>query len=148
MVVQWSAGYNVIRNFSVQTRLEDNMQDFSKAGVLSLSAKICDRCGRRSELDDPEFHEFLTIDQVVGFGSVFGDGERIKLDLCQYCMEGLLGSSARIKSDRPAEKTLRGLCVINVTPDVNQHFVEQLDNSPQTNEALKRTMQSQSPWEN
>ncbi|MEK8164829.1 hypothetical protein [Morganella morganii] len=42
--------------------------------------------------DDPEFHEFLSIDRQVGFGSVFGDGNHLKLDLCQHCVKTLLNS--------------------------------------------------------
>lgn len=67
------------------------MQQFSKTEILSLSAKICDRCGRRAELDNPEFQEYLSIDRVAGYGSAFGDGERIGLDLCQHCVKNLLG---------------------------------------------------------
>lgn len=53
------------------------MQQFSKVEVFSLSAKICDRCGRRAELATSEFQEFLSLDRVAGYGSVFGDGELI-----------------------------------------------------------------------
>lgn len=67
------------------------MQQFSKNEVLALSSKTCDRCGRRAELDNPEFQEFLSIDRVAGYGSVFGDGERLRLDFCQHCTKTLLG---------------------------------------------------------
>lgn len=46
------------------------MQQFSKVEVFSLSAKICDRCGRRAELATSEFQEFLSVDRVAGYGSV------------------------------------------------------------------------------
>ncbi|HHL1766934.1 TPA: hypothetical protein ACQ29P_000860 [Klebsiella pneumoniae] len=67
------------------------MQQFSKVEVLSLSAKICDRCGRQAELATSEFQEFLSLDRVAGYGSVFGDGECLRLDLCQHCTKKLLG---------------------------------------------------------
>ncbi|HCQ9074576.1 TPA: hypothetical protein OMI83_004068 [Klebsiella pneumoniae] len=68
------------------------MQQFSKVEVFSLSAKVCDRCGRRAELAASEFQEFLSVDRVAGYGSVFGDGECLRLDLCQYCTKTLLGA--------------------------------------------------------
>ncbi len=68
------------------------MQQFSKVEVFSLSAKICDRCGRRAELATSEFQEFLSVDRVSGYGSVFGDGECLRLDLCQHCTKTLLGA--------------------------------------------------------
>ncbi|EPY5314108.1 hypothetical protein [Klebsiella michiganensis] len=68
------------------------MQDFIKIEVLSVSAKTCDRCERRAELNDPEFNEFMTIDRKVGFGSVFGDGNTIHLDMCQHCMKIIFGN--------------------------------------------------------
>ena len=67
------------------------MQQFSKVEVFSLSAKVCDRCGRRAELATSEFQEFLSLDRVAGYGSVFGDGECLRLDLCQHCTKKLLG---------------------------------------------------------
>lgn len=67
------------------------MQQFSKTEILSLSAKTCGRCGRRAEVGDSEFQEFLSVDRVAGFGSVFGDGELIRLDLCQHCVKIVVG---------------------------------------------------------
>lgn len=68
------------------------MQQFSKVEVFSLSAKVCDRCGCRAELAASEFQEFLSVDRVAGYGSVFGDGECLRLDLCQHCTKTLLGA--------------------------------------------------------
>lgn len=68
------------------------MQQFSKVDVFSLSAKICDRCGRRAELATSEFQEFLSVDRVAGYESVFGDGNSLRLDLCQHCTKTLLGA--------------------------------------------------------
>lgn len=47
-----------------------------------------------------------------------------------------------------AEKeTLADLHVFNLNPGVYQQLAEQLDMPPQTNEGLRKTMQSQSPWD-
>ncbi|EMM9644008.1 hypothetical protein AB6F64_22305 [Providencia hangzhouensis] len=55
-----------------------------------ISAKLCDRCNYHVEKDNSEFNEFLSIDRLAGFGSVFGDGNRLTLDLCQHCVKSLL----------------------------------------------------------
>lgn len=66
------------------------MQSFAIQKSIIISAKSCDRCHFYAEKDDPEFHEFLSINRQAGFGSVFGDGNRLKLDLCQHCVKALL----------------------------------------------------------
>ncbi|CDG22038.1 conserved protein of unknown function [Xenorhabdus poinarii G6] len=48
---------------------------------------------------------------------------------------------------RAAEETLADLRVIKVSPEVYQAFVAQLDAPPRSNEALRKTMMSKSPWE-
>ncbi|HEK1721030.1 TPA: DUF1778 domain-containing protein [Proteus mirabilis] len=48
---------------------------------------------------------------------------------------------------RAAEETLADLRVINVSPEVYQEFISQLDAAPGDNEALRKTMMSKSPWE-
>jgi len=59
---------------------------------------ICDRCGRRTEngSDSFEFGEYLSMDYIGGYGSILGDGTRLQLDLCQYCVKELLYPFARI----------------------------------------------------
>lgn len=48
---------------------------------------------------------------------------------------------------RAAEETLADLRVINVSPEVYQEFIGQLDATPSNNEALRKTLMSKSPWE-
>lgn len=48
---------------------------------------------------------------------------------------------------RAAEETLADLRVINVSPEVYQEFINQLDATPVSNEALKKTMMSKFSWE-
>jgi hypothetical protein len=59
---------------------------------------VCDRCGREAELDDTycEFHEFSSIAYKAGYGSVFGDGNKVEIDLCQHCIKETLGSWLRV----------------------------------------------------
>jgi len=47
--------------------------------------------------DEPgEWQERLSIDHLGGFESVFGDGNTVRLDLCQYCVREALGPWLRI----------------------------------------------------
>ncbi|OAT23780.1 DUF1778 domain-containing protein [Proteus myxofaciens] len=50
-------------------------------------------------------------------------------------------------SRRAAEETLADLRVINVSSEIYQKFITQLDATPVSNEALRKTMLSKSPWE-
>jgi len=56
----------------------------------------CDRCGLNAVLDDLEFHEFTSIDMRAGYGSIFGDGNLVQIDLCQHCLRGTLGQWIRV----------------------------------------------------
>lgn len=59
---------------------------------------VCDRCNREAVRDDTEgeFHEFVSIEARAGYGSIFGDGNQVALDLCQHCIKDTLGSWIRI----------------------------------------------------
>lgn len=48
---------------------------------------------------------------------------------------------------RAAEETLADLKVINVSSEVYQEFINQLDATPVSNGALKKTIMSKSSWE-
>jgi hypothetical protein len=58
----------------------------------------CDRCAREADIDDVdcEFHEFTSIEYKAGYGSVFGDGNKVEVDLCQHCLKELLGAWIRV----------------------------------------------------
>lgn len=56
----------------------------------------CDRCGRLSEVDEVEFHEFACIELLAGYGSIFGDGNTVQIDLCQHCLKETLGPWLRV----------------------------------------------------
>ena len=49
-------------------------------GVSSIT---CDRCGRASQAEAIGISEFTSIDFVGGYGSIFGDGSKVEVDLCQ-----------------------------------------------------------------
>lgn len=57
----------------------------------------CDDCKRIDPLDGYEAGEYLRIDFTAGYGSVFGDGNRVKADLCQHCLKTRMGGVLKVK---------------------------------------------------
>ena len=43
-----------------------------------------------------EAQEFLSYSTVGGYTSVFGDGAKIDVDLCQHCVKSLLSGAIRV----------------------------------------------------
>lgn len=66
----------------------------------------CDFCHKSfsPDKDWEETQEFLHINFVGGFRSVFGDTYRVQCDICQGCLLKLLGNKARIS---PTEETIQ-----------------------------------------
>jgi hypothetical protein len=64
--------------------------------VQEISSYICDRCGREAEAHGGEAEELVSIDRVGGYCSIFGDGNRISVDICQHCLKDVLGEWLRI----------------------------------------------------
>jgi len=58
----------------------------------------CDRCGRLAELGEVEFHEAISIESKAGYGSIFGDGNDVQVDLCQHCLKTTLGPWLRVSN--------------------------------------------------
>jgi len=60
----------------------------------------CDICGKTYFLDKQsedifEVQEFIHIKNDCGYGSVFGDGDIVELDMCQHCFKEKLGQYIR-----------------------------------------------------
>lgn len=60
---------------------------------------ICDICEREYN-DIIEVQEKISINEHCGYGSIFGDGNRIELDMCQHCVSDILGQYIYHKKDR------------------------------------------------
>lgn len=74
------------------------MREFIKQRIEQqvCTAITCDRCGKHISKDnDTEWHEAFRIEFTAGYGSVFGDGNKIECDLCQTCLRDLIGDFAR-----------------------------------------------------
>lgn len=60
--------------------------------MVCVSHYICDRCRCVINIDDDiGIQEMLHWRNNCGYGSIFGDGSVIKIDLCQQCVKQLLG---------------------------------------------------------
>jgi hypothetical protein len=75
-----------------------NMLEYRKKVVQDVATCICDRCQRCMTPDNPDsgFPEKLSIAYRGGFGSIFGDGCDISIDLCPQCVKETLGAWLRI----------------------------------------------------
>ena len=56
-----------------------------------LSAMTCDICGKDILTDFVESQECFNIVHSCGYGSLFGDGSIITIDICQKCFKEKLG---------------------------------------------------------
>jgi antitoxin CcdA len=63
-----------------------------------LDSIICDICHKEYKVsyNDFEISEFFSFNTEGGFGSVFGDGEKIQFDICQYCIKRFLDNNKKI----------------------------------------------------
>lgn len=66
--------------------------------VDTLVSIICDCC-KKEYTDQLELQEFLCYANDAGYGSIMGDGNQLRLDLCQYCTQDILGSYIRIEGN-------------------------------------------------
>lgn len=69
---------------------------------LVLETITCDCCKKEFELkkDDMEIQEMHHIGFTGGFDSVFGDGNFVECDLCQRCLDKLVGKYLRINDEK------------------------------------------------
>ena len=76
------------------------MKTYRKEEVIQkvLVAVTCDKC--KKEYDDiMEMQEFLHYENDAGYGSVMGDGNRLRMDLCQHCVKEVLGEFIRTEGN-------------------------------------------------
>lgn len=56
----------------------------------SVSCDVCGHVYSYSGNEEFEAQEFFHIGQCGGYGSVFGDGMQISMDICQHCMKKII----------------------------------------------------------
>ena len=65
--------------------------------IKELEGIVCDKCGKTFGTDnDYELQEFHHIDFEGGFGSIFGDGNIVKADICQHCLYEIIKDFMRV----------------------------------------------------
>lgn len=69
--------------------------------VNQLKDIVCDVCKKIFDVkeDDMEIQEFHCIDFMGGYGSIFGDGVEVKCDICQRCLDKLIGKFFRLDGE-------------------------------------------------
>lgn len=58
----------------------------------------CDRCCKEVEHGEVGFGEITSIGFDTGYDSIFGDGNRVEIDLCAPCLAATLGDWLRVKA--------------------------------------------------
>ncbi len=64
----------------------------------------CDRCGNEAERGEIGFTQMRSLGFDAGYDSVFGDGNRVQVDLCEPCLKDTLGAWLRVTT--PADTSL------------------------------------------
>ena len=60
-----------------------------------IESVTCDVCQRTFD-DVVELQEMIFIEFIGGYTSVFGDGTKVSLDICQDCFNIILGNYVRL----------------------------------------------------
>jgi hypothetical protein len=74
------------------------MLEFTQKSVDVVAGCICDRCQKKLIPSSEGWDEKWSIQHQAGYYSVFGDGKRLSLDLCQECILEVLGPWLRIEA--------------------------------------------------
>lgn len=70
---------------------EDKMRKYRNEIIEIVDSVVCDRCGREDN-SHMEIQEYLAVDFVGGYNSVFGDMEKYTGDFCQRCVKAMMGN--------------------------------------------------------
>ena len=69
-----------------------------KRDVVMIDGYVCDSCKKHID-DEMEIQEMMLLRAVGGYGSVFGDGSKLSLDLCQHCIKKHLGHLITVETE-------------------------------------------------
>lgn len=100
----------------------------------------CDVCGKTYDEEDDCFEtsEFISIQHDCGYGSVFGDGSMVYIDICQHCIEELIGDKLKIiRRGTFADRVYRLSKKGKVEDNIN--IMEPIRINPKVIELLKKT---------
>ena len=76
------------------------MKTFKTVTTQKVISLVCDGCGLEASADDSyEYHEFISVSQHCGYGSIHGDDNKIEADLCQKCFADKCGDALRVTKE-------------------------------------------------
>lgn len=81
------------------------MQLRANETISVLKLIRCDRCGKEAKRDEVGFAAMTSIGLDAGYDSIFGDGNRVEVDLCEPCLKDTLGAWMRVST--PKETSLK-----------------------------------------
>ena len=69
---------------------------------------VCDRCRKEVQREGGDFELMTSIGFEAGYASIFGDGNRVEIDLCESCVRDTLGTWLRVRTpeDTPLARIL------------------------------------------
>lgn len=82
-----------------------NKENVTVTDTIEKTVSVtCDICKKTYSLDKQsndifEVQEFIHVKEHCGYGSIFGDGDVIELDMCQHCFKEKLGQYIRITQE-------------------------------------------------
>ena len=82
------------------------MKTYTTIQTEAVSAITCDRCQVSFTEADDDWYEMVSIEFAAGYGNIFGDGNRVAIDLCQHCLKQTLGPYLRINENGPVSADL------------------------------------------
>lgn len=72
------------------------MKQFGTISHSVVNLIECDRCKLEAAPGEILFDAMISIDYSAGYTSPFGDGNRVRLDICEDCFRDLLSSWIQI----------------------------------------------------
>ncbi len=80
----------------------DEAHKNKKIEVDDLCGITCDVC--KTKYEDPVgMGAFFHLQKTFGYGSIFGDGNKIECDVCELCLKEVLGQYLRINEQEIRE---------------------------------------------
>lgn len=81
------------------------MQRASVERVTIVHEISCDRCGLRAyrTAEGSDFKRMTSIGFRAEEGSIFGQGQRVEIDLCERCLRSALGAWLRVRNSADVE---------------------------------------------
>ena len=67
----------------------------------TMVAVVCDicckECDPKKPEDDMEIQEFHHVNFTGGYASIFGDGSKVRCDICQHCLSNMIKDYIRFE---------------------------------------------------